>query len=254
MEYRIFAKVGAFFGKEYVLHLIFSLLFSFILVGCASSDVSRDVTSNIDVGVQNAKNLAYTNTEVGDTYQNTSQATKGAILGGAAGAVTGSLYSGLGILPGTAIGAVLGASYGSYIDSNTSLRDKIINRGGNIVVLGDQVLIVIQSSRIFHARTALIKPVSFSTLDLIAQFINQYTKTLVKVAAYTDDTGSREVDFALSQQQADSIVKYLTETGVDARLLYAVGCGGTHLVSRNTLNWDGSDNYRIEITFEKLYV
>jgi outer membrane protein OmpA-like peptidoglycan-associated protein len=236
--------------------LSLSTLFCLIITGCASSAVQRDAAANIDLGVQNAKNLAYnaTDGDIGDSYQNSSQTTKGVVFGGAAGAVAGSLTPGIGTIAGTAAGAILGGSYGAYIDSNASLADRLINRGANIVVLGDQILIVIPSARIFESMTADIKTPAYSTLNLVSEYINQFNKILVKVAVYTEDTGSRSVDMGLSQQQANRLAKTFVANGLDARVLYGAGYGGTHLVRKNSLNWDGNDNYRIEITLEKLYV
>jgi len=224
-----------------------------IITGCASSAVQRDAAANVDLGVQNAKNLANSDGSIGDSYQNSSQTSKGLMLGGAAGAVAGSLTPGVGLIAGTLIGTVLGGSYGAYIDSNSTLDDRLQNRGATLVVLGDQILIVIPSARIFESMTAEIKTQAYSTLNLVSQYINQYTKTLVKISVYTNDTGSGSVDLALSQQQANSVAKALSGYGVDARLLYAAGYGGTHFVQKNSLSWDTSDNYRVEITLEKLY-
>lgn len=237
------------------LNLIITLLIAIILSSCASSNVSRTTASNVDLGVDNAKSLVsgiYSG-DAGETYQNASQATKGAIIGGAAGGVTG-FASGIGFLPGLATGALLGASYGAYIDSNTNAGDRLENRGVNIVELGDHVLIVIPSARIFQSYSASIKPQAYSTLYLVAKYVNRYTKMLVKVSVYTNDSGSPSSDLALSTQQASSVAKFLLASGIDARLLYAVGCGGTRLVENVSAGWDASDNYRIEITLEKLYV
>lgn len=236
--------------------LFFLLLIFFALSGCASSEVSRNAASNVDMGVQNARNLTsgFGSSEIADSYQNTSQASKGAMLGGAAGGLAGSLMGGIGFVPGAATGAMLGGSYGSYIDSRTTLADKLENRGSNIIVLGDQVMIVLPSARIFSAMSSNIKPQAYPTLDLVSEYINSYTKMLVKVAAYTDAIGPQSVNLALSQQQANNVVKYLNATGVDARVLYAVGYGGTNLVVKNAEDWGVSDNYRIEITLEKLQV
>jgi outer membrane protein OmpA-like peptidoglycan-associated protein len=240
-------------GKRCCLLLVISLFF--ILAGCASSNVSRDAAANVDLGVQNAKNLTSGagDTNIADSYQNSTQATKGVFLGGAVGGVAGALSSGIGFIPGAAAGAILGASYGGYIETNETLADRLQNRGATIVVLGDQILIVLPSSRIFNPWSDKIKPQAYSTLKMVTQYINGYTKMLVNVAVYTDKTGSGTIDLSLSQQQADSVVKFLTESGIDARVLYAIGNGGTKLVAPNTGNWE-SDNYRIEITLEKLYV
>lgn len=255
MENLVFAKVGSLFRKETHRFLPVWLTVCFVLSGCASSNVSRDAAANVDMGVQNARSMTTSagDTNIADSYQNASQTTKGALLGGTAGGITGALSSGVGFLPGAGIGAILGASYGSYISSNETLEDRLQNRGGTIVVLGDQILIVLPSSSIFETWTPRIKPQAYSTLALVTRYINRFTKMLVKVSVYTDDTGAKDVDISLSQQQADNVAKFLTASGIDARVLYAAGYGGTQLVSSHTGNWE-SDNYRVEITLEKLYV
>ena len=220
------------------------------LLACASSEVTRDVTAGIDLGRRNADRLA-SGGNIADTYQNTNQATKGALIGGAAGALLGAAHSGVGILPGTAVGAIMGASYGMYFDTQATLEDELKNRGANIVILGDQVLIVLPSARIFNAMTATIKPEAFSTLELVACFMNRYRKMLVTVSAFTNDLGSSRISLALSRHQAEKVARYLHIAGADARILYSQGYGGTHLVTHNSGDWD-SENYRIEIAFEKL--
>jgi outer membrane protein OmpA-like peptidoglycan-associated protein len=224
------------------------------LCGCAASDVSRDAATNMDMGVDNAKNLVSTDGNISDSYQNATMATKGALLGGAAGGAAGALASGVGFFPGAATGAILGGSYGSYIDSHTSLKDRLENRGGTLVVLGDQILIMVPSARLFDDMTSTLKPQAYSTLQMIAQYVNQYTKILVKVAAYTNNNSSYSTDLALSKQQAQNVAKILLAYGLDGRLVYAEGYGGTHQVERNTQDWNGNANYRIEITLTKLYV
>lgn len=236
--------------------LLLLMFISILLAGCASSNVSRDVSSNIDKGVIDTKDRVdhMVDGDLADSYQNTSQATKGALLGGAAGAVTGVMSTTVGFIPGTAIGAILGASYGAYIDSNASFMDKLENRGANVIVLGDQVLIVIPSSRIFNPESANINPSAYSTLKMVSQYINSYTKMLVKINVYTSDLGSPQANLSMSQEQANAVEKFLVASGVNARVLYAQGYGGTHLVDKSERPWDGSDNYRIEITLEKLHV
>lgn len=229
-------------------------IISLFLSACASSPVSRTAASNVDMGVNNAKGFTsgYGENDVTQTYINSSQTTKGVILGGTAGAITGAFASGVGVIPGTAAGAILGGSYGAYIDSLTTLRDKLENRGATIIELGDQILVVIPSSSLFMPQTAKLQPQAYSTIRLLACYINTYIKMLVKVSAYTNDTGSERVDLALSKEQAQTVARVLNGYDVDARVLYADGYGGTHLVERNSLDWDHSENYRIEITLEKL--
>lgn len=233
-----------------------TILLFLILSGCASSDVSRSLTCGVDAGVSNVRSISegVTDGSIADTYGNASQMEKGALVGGAAGAVAGaSAATGIGILPGAAIGAVIGASYGKYVDTKTDLKDRIENRGGTIVILGDQILIVIPSDRLFKCNSAYVKPQAYSTLCLVTQFINCFVKMMVRIAAYTGDTGTKCLDISLSKQQAQRVAKLLLESGLDTRVLYAEGMGATSLVTNNCNGW-GSPNYRIEITLEKQYV
>lgn len=224
-----------------------------LLASCASSDVSRQSAANVDMGVQNAKNLAAgTGGDAIEAYQNSSQTTKGVLLGGTAGAVAGGFSSGVGVIPGAAVGAIMGGAYGKYIDSFTNLKDQLENRGAVMITLGDQMLVMLPSSRIFTDRSSTINPQAYSTLNLTSQYISYYAPMSVKVAAYTDDTGTPLVDKSLSQQQADVIVKYLTYNGTNARMIYGAGYNGKQLIEKSSANWEGNDNYRIEITFQKL--
>lgn len=228
---------------------------TFLLCSCASSDVSRDVSSNIDVGVQHTRSMMASNGDTADSWQNASQTVKGGILGGTTGAIAGGLASSfIGILPGALIGTVAGSSYGSYIETNETLADRLRNRGVTLVTLGDNVLIVLPSARVFNAMTANIKPSSYGTLNLVTRYINGYTSMMVKVSAYTNDIGSSCVNQALSQSQAENVADYLTMAGVNTRIVYAVGYGGQNLVQRRNCVWGDSDNYRVEITLEKEYV
>jgi outer membrane protein OmpA-like peptidoglycan-associated protein len=250
-----FTVLNTLFRNKYRL-LALSIFCSIILSGCASSNVTREVSSNIDQGVENARALANdaSTGNLADSYGNSNQATKGIVLGGAAGGIAGAFTSAVGVIPGAVMGAIMGGSYGTYIDRNTTLEDQLQNRGATVVVLGDHILIMVPSARIFYTTSARIKPSAYSTLNLLVRYINSFTKMMVKVSVYTSACGSEDFNLALSQDQAGSVSKYFLEAGIDARLLYAVGYGGSHLVQKNDADWDGSDNYRIEITLEKQYV
>lgn len=135
-----------------------------------------------------------------------------------------------------------------------TMKSKLEGRGVTVVVLGDQILMVMPSALIFKPYTSTIMPTAYSTLDVVSDYINLYDKMLVNIAAYTNQSDSESTDLALSKEQAKSVEKYLLSTGIEARLLHAGGYGGTHLVSKNSLDWRFNLNYRIEITLEKLYV
>lgn len=245
-----FKKINWMSHEFYLIFFPFFTLF-FFLQGCASSEVARTATRSVDdayIGLTGYRSEF----DIRDTYQNSSQRAKGVVIGGVTGGVVGGAVSGLGAAAGVVTGAILGGSLGAYIDSRTTLVDKLKNRAITIFILGDQVMIVLPSNRIFRGMTPKINYAEYSTLDLVAQLIGCYVNMSVKVAAYTNAGCNRDMNCALSQEQAESVAKYLWKRGVNTRLLYAAGYDGVHLVSSNTSS--DSDNYRIEITLEKLPV
>jgi outer membrane protein OmpA-like peptidoglycan-associated protein len=171
-------------------------------------------------------------------------------MGALAGAATSG---GSGILPGLGLGAIFGGAIGAYIDSHTTLADKLINRGVQVVQLGDQILIVIPSFILFDEKTSHLLAGSYGTLDLVVEFINRYPNMSVKIAGYTSAFEPQDVSIILSKQQAEKVMRYMWNRRLNTRLLFAEGYGGCKLVTANNGDW-GSDNYRIEITLEKLYV
>jgi intracellular multiplication protein IcmN len=237
--------------------LTLALLLTFFcsgLTGCASSSVERSAASGVDSAYETS-NHAITHAGDGsviDKFQNSSQTTKGVLIGGTAGGFIGGVTTGTsGLLPGAATGAVLGGILGAWIDYHTNLADQLENRGVKVLVLGDQVLIIMPSAWIFKGKTAKLRPDATSTLDLVAQFINRYTTMLVKIGAYTNDTGNRQIECYISQQQSEQIVRYLWPR-VNTRVLTSQGYGGANLIARNSPEWGEGANYRVEITFEKL--
>ena len=231
-------------------------LVAFLLQGCASSNVSRSAGHGIDKIHTSATPVAG---DVIDAYQSKNQAQKGAIMGGVIGANVGmQSTTGLSLLPsamaGAGVGLIVGGAMGSYIDSQTTLIDRLENRGMKVIVLGDQVMVVLPSVWIFEPRSATLRSHAYSALDLVAEFISHCPNILVSVAGNTGSFGlSATVNKILSEQQANTVVKYLWARGVDTRVISSIGYGSSRPVVKETLK-ENSDNDRIEITLEKLTV
>ena len=243
---------GIFLKNGFVL---FVMMLTVLLQGCASSSVSRDATNGFQSAYEGAGNMfnGSGDTSLPESFADSAQATKGALIGGATGAVAGGMTSGIGVIPGAAGGAIFGGAIGSYIDSKTTLEDKIENRGAKAIILGDQILIILPSSKMFNDDSAEFSPYAYSTLDLVAQLISRYPNMSVKVAAYVNPVGSARVNMALTQEQANNVERYLWRAGVKTRMLYAAGYGGAKPIVQATLE-DSEENNRVEITLEKLPV
>jgi outer membrane protein OmpA-like peptidoglycan-associated protein len=229
---------------------------SFLLFGCASSTVTRSAADQVDSAYQasNDKLTHAGDDDPAEVFQNSPQTTKGALLGASAGAVTGVVFGGTaGLLPGAAGGAAIGGVIGAYVDTRTTLRDQLENRGVKVMVLGDQVRIIMPADQVFFGMSKNMIYSSRSTFDAIAKYINLYHTQLVSIDTYTNDTGDKQVNCIISQQQASTIQRYLWPL-VNTRVLVAKGHGGSDLLTANNKNWVEGINYRVEITFEKLPV
>ncbi len=239
-----------------IIMLCFFSVILFSLQGCASSAAGRGAAGSAD---QAYLETDYAMRHFGDSgdvstaYQNSSQTAKGVVIGGVVGAAAGSATSPVGGVAGFGLGAIFGGALGKYIDSHTTLADKLENRHVRVIEMGDQILIVINSTTLFYPNTSNIRSDAYDTLDLVSQYINSKTNMSVKIAAYTSAAEPERITRPLSQQQADHVMKYLWNRHINTRLLYAEGGGSSKLVTANTANWD-SDNYRVEITLEKLPV
>jgi len=231
------------------LWIIFTILF---IAGCASSEVSRNAATTANTAYQNSA-INFQRTIDGNAataIQNSSQITQGMLIGGATGAVAGGL-SGVGVFTGAAGGAIFGGALGAYLQSKETITDQLTNRGAKIIILGDQILIMLPSRYVFDSMSATIDPYAYTTLQLVTELINGYPNMSVKVAAYTSAMGPERINLALSEEQAKAVMKFLGRNGVNTRLLYAEGYGGSRPVQLSS-TWDDGENYRIEITLEKL--
>jgi outer membrane lipoprotein SlyB len=234
--------------RKTIKDIILLVIFTCLLQGCASSELSRGTAGSVDQAYIDMTS-GHGQVDVPNTYQNSSQTTKGVLIGGIAGGVIGAM-NGI-LIPAAAAGAIMGGALGAYIDAHATLIDKLINRGVQVFVLGDQIMLVVQSNRVFVEGTGVIRNSFYPTIDLMVQLIGRYTNMSVKVAANSNDT-NRQVDCALTQLQAENVSRAMWKRGINTRLLYAAGLAGTHLVTANSPGSYANDNYRLEITFEKL--
>lgn len=240
---------------KWILHGLVFIFFSLMMLtleGCASSGATRVAASEADKAyIDMDYSITHAGGSIRDTIQNTNQTTKGIVIGGIVGAALGSVYSSIGVIPGLAGGAIIGGAIGAYYDAYATLQDRLENRGANIILLGDQVMIIIPSYLIFNENSAALRPQAYSTLDMVAEYVSKYPNISVKISGYTGATAPESINTVLSQQQADAVEKYLWKAGINTRVLYAAGYGSSYLITKNTPEW-ASDNNRIVITLEKL--
>ena len=221
----------------------------------------------------------------GDGMSQTGQgATAGGAAGAAVGAGVGALIGGgkgtwIGALVGSAIGAGTGAMVGNSMDrqkkelqaqlaglqnqtdQNTqdiadnrdainanreaieSIKVESVKDSNNLdaikVVMGDAVL--------FKTGKYALSTAAQAALSRVAYNLQQFPDTDVTVVGYTDNTGSEQVNQKLSLQRAESVVNYLTQHGVKASRLKAVGEGWNNPIASNSTAEGRAQNRRVEI-------
>jgi len=121
--------------------------------------------------------------------------------------------------------------------------DRVVLTASNIAIL-DKVQ--------FDTGKASLLSASFSLLDEVAKVMKDNPQiTLVQVEGHTDSTGSADFNRTLSQQRAESVVKYLTGKGVKAARFEAKGFGPDRPIADNTTDAGREANRRVEFNIEK---
>jgi outer membrane protein OmpA-like peptidoglycan-associated protein len=100
---------------------------------------------------------------------------------------------------------------------------------------------------IFEASQARIQQRSFEVLDWVAKVIREHPELLrVVVGAHTDDRGFAEQNRILTQQRAESVVRYLVGKGVPAERLEGRGYGSERPIDSNATSGGRENNRRVE--------
>ncbi len=188
---------------------------------------------------------ACTNTD-GSNYN----AGTGALVGGGIGAVLGRAIGGNG--RGAVIGGLIGAGIGGAVGDNldrqeAALRQQMGGSGVSIVNTGSQLIVTLPEAITFPVNSAQLKSSFVSSLDSLAQNLQQYPNTTVEVIGHTDSTGNASYNQQLSERRALSVRSVLQNAGVSGGRLRASGQGETNPVASNATAAGRQKNRRVEI-------
>ena len=108
----------------------------------------------------------------------------------------------------------------------------------------------------FETAKATIKPKSYPLLNQIAKIFIENSNYIIEVQGHTDNVGKADYNMKLSDQRANSVMKYLTEHGVPAERMTAKGYGLTQPIADNKTAAGRQKNRRVEfkISFEEVHV
>jgi outer membrane protein OmpA-like peptidoglycan-associated protein len=182
-------------------------------------------------------------------YTKRDRAWKGAGIGaaiGAAGAYVKGKRQADEILAGAAIGGVVGGALGAYMDRQQERLAHI--SGTRVERLSDDTLLVhFNSDVLFDSGSASLDPGGRATLEQVADVINDYRKTAVVIQGHTDALGDDESNQELSERRARAVENYLTNRGVDAGRMTALGFGESAPVASNSSASGRQRNRRVDV-------
>ncbi len=98
----------------------------------------------------------------------------------------------------------------------------------------------------FETGKAIIKPVSFTSMDALAQLLIRKPAFLLLIEGHTDNVGSAAMNLSLSRKRAKAAKDYLVAKGVDGSRITATGYGLTKPVATNKTPEGRSQNRRVE--------
>jgi len=111
----------------------------------------------------------------------------------------------------------------------------------------DRGLVVTLGDLLFETGKSDLKGGATGNLNKLALFLNEYPDRTVLIEGHTDNVGSDESNFNLSQRRANSVQSYLVGQGIAAARLATSGLGEGSPVAGNDTATGRQQNRRVEV-------
>ena len=185
-------------------------------------------------------------------------AAAGAAIGALAGAIIG--YQGdhsggalRGALVGAAAGGALGAGTGIYMDKQQAEFERQLaseRRAHQIEVerlKNENLKITMNSEVSFDFNSSALKPAFTRTLRKVADILQRYPRTTIRIIGHTDNVGSAAYNQRLSEDRANSVAWSLEDAGVDPQRVSIEGRGESQPRASNDTEAGRQLNRRVEM-------
>ncbi len=196
------------------------------------------------------------------TMQENEKTTIGAGAGAVVGAGIGyAIGGGKGAAIGAVVGGLAGGVIGHYMDKQErEFKQALAESQGReqaAIMQGvqrekDALILTFKSDVLFDTNASTIKPAAYSSgeIDRVAQILNKYPDTTIKVVGYTDSTGSDSYNQQLSEQRANAVKNALVVKNVNAYRITALGMGESNPIADNSTEGGRQLNRRVAIIIE----
>lgn len=160
-------------------------------------------------------------------------AASGAILGQVIGRDTEATLLGAGI--GAALGGLAGHQIGAYMDrQEQELRSAMAaSEAASIQRTQNVLTATFKSEVLFDFDSHTLKPGAYAEIGRVANVLNRYPQTTIRIEGHTDATGSEAYNQKLSERRAEAVKNALVQRGVDPRRIQTIGFGESQPISSN---------------------
>ena len=99
----------------------------------------------------------------------------------------------------------------------------------------------------FDTGKATLRPDAQPTVDQVLALLKGHPDLKLGVEGHTDNVGDKKSNLELSRKRAESVVKYLSDKGIDGKRLKADGKGDAVPVADNRSEDGRATNRRVEL-------
>jgi outer membrane protein OmpA-like peptidoglycan-associated protein len=165
----------------------------------------------------------------------------GAAVGAGVGAIAGG-WKGAAI--GAAVGGLAGGAVGNYLDKQAEELKQVAETTKRTK---DGILVDLKSKLLFTTDSAVLKPEAVEMVAKLGDIFARYPEDRIRIAGYTDSTGSVAHNEELSLRRAKAVREVLTGRGVKSEQILVEGMGPEHPVATNSTAAGRAQNRRVEL-------
>ncbi len=183
----------------------------------------------------------------------------GSVIGTAAGAgigyaIGGSKGAAIGAGSGLVVGGLTGAAIGSYMDKQEAelRRSLAAAEAASIRREQDILAVTFKSDMMFDVNSFALKPGAYDEIDRLAQVLNNYPQTYIRVEGHTDSTGSEEHNQQLSERRAQAVKNALIGRNVNPSRINTVGFGMSKPIASNDTEVGRQMNRRVTVVIDPM--
>lgn len=153
------------------------------------------------------------------------------------------------LLRDAGIGAIAGGGAGYYMDTQEAkLRQQLRSTGVSVQRDGDNINLIMPGNITFPTSGRDLRSDFYSVLDSVTLVLEEFDKTTIMVAGYTDSLGSVAYNQKLSEDRANSVASYLKNKKVNPARFETIGFAEQNPIADNSTDQGRALNRRVELT------